>query len=246
MYVQGRRTFPNLRTISGIQGGSALNFVLCLWAIFESRGVPAPRVRRLCVCEQCPPISLFIAEMASGGGFGGGFMPESSMMDTSFGASSQGQPKRESSGNGRVIPVTALMIQKSAARKQSHGDEFVINGQAVTQVKILGQVQEVKETQTVSTYTINDSSGALVEVKRWVNAGDGVREQNARAEVREGMYCWVVGNLRSFSDTPHVSSYVIVPIKSMNEITRHLLEVVYVHLAMTRGPDADTSSMQVR
>ena len=41
-HKQGRRTFRNLRTISGFQGGSTVNFVLRLWAIFDSRGSSPP------------------------------------------------------------------------------------------------------------------------------------------------------------------------------------------------------------
>ena len=179
-----------------------------------------------------------------GSSFSGGFMSDTSAMDTSMGGSSEGQSKRETRSGGTLVPVTAMMIQRAAENKKSEGDDFIINGEPVKQVRVVGQVTEIRETQTTYSYTLNDSSGALVEVKRWINVDDGVKEQNLRADVREGMYCCVVGNLRSFADKAHIGCYVIFPLKTMNEITRHLLEVAYVHLAVTRA-HYSSESMQV-
>ena len=173
-------------------------------------------------------------------------MNDTSAMETSFGSSSQGQAqsKREVRGGGKIIPATAMMIKRAAEHKKTEGDDFIINGEPVQQVKLVGQVQEVRETQTNCIYSLNDSSGALVEVRRWIGTSDGVKEQNVRADVREGVYCCVVGNLRSMEDTTYINCYVIFPLKCMNEITRHLLEVSYVHLAVTRA-HYSSESMQV-
>ena len=174
-------------------------------------------------------------------------MHDTSAMDTSFGPSSQGQTqsKRDGrAGGGKMIPATAMMIKRAAEHKKSEGDDFIINGEPVQQVKLVGQVQVVKETQTNCIYTLNDSSGALVEVKRWIGTDDGVKEQNVRADVREGVYCCVIGTLRSMEDSAYINCYVISPLKCMNEITRHLLEVSYVHLAITRA-HYSSESMQV-
>ena len=182
--------------------------------------------------------------MAMGSSFSGGFMSDTSAMDTSIGGTSEGQPKRETRSGGTLVPVTALMIQRAVGNKKSEGDDFIINGEPVKQVRVVGQVMEIREAQTTYNYTLNDSSGAQVEVKRWINVDDGVKEQNLRADVREGMYCCVVGNLRSLGDKAHIGCYVIFPIITMNEITRHLLEVAYVNLAVTRA-HYSSESMQV-
>ena len=174
-------------------------------------------------------------------------MHDTSAMDTSYGTSSQGQTQQKHDGRpgaGKMIPATAMMIKRAAEHKKSEGDDFIINGEAAQQVKLVGQVHEVKETQTNCTYILNDSSGALVEVKRWIGKEDGVKEQNVRADVREGVYCCVIGILRSMGDNVYINCYVIFPLKCMNEITRHLLEVSYVHLAVTRA-HYGSESMQV-
>ncbi|KAI6646106.1 Replication protein A 32 kDa subunit [Oopsacas minuta] len=176
--------------------------------------------------------------MATGGIFssGGGYMQDTSPMDMSFGASSssKGPTRREHTG-GRLVPVTALMIKRAADNKKSEGDDFILNGEIVNQVRLVGQVRTVQETNTYCGYTLNDSSGALVEVKRWTNVDDGVKEQNVRADIREGTYCCVIGNLRSFGDKTNIGCFTIYPLKSMNEITRHLLEVSHAYLEMTHA-----------
>ena len=183
--------------------------------------------------------------MAMGSSFSGGFMSDTSAMDTSVVGGSEGPSRREIRSGGTLVPVTALMIQRASENKKSEGDDFIINGQPVKQVRLVGQVTEIREADTTYSYTLNDSSGALVDVKRWINTeDDGVKEQNLRADVREGMYCCVVGNLRTFANKAHIGCYVIFPIKTMNEITRHLLEVTYANLSITRA-HYTSQSMQV-
>ena len=59
--------------------------------------------------------------------------------------------------------------------------------------------------------------------------------QLERASCREGMYVKVVGHLRSFSKQRHIVAFNIRPIEDFNELSHHLAETVYCHLAVTKG-----------
>ncbi len=52
---------------------------------------------------------------------------------------------------------------------------------------------------------------------------------------REGSYVRVFGNLRSFNGKRHFAGFKVQPINDFNEVTHHLLEIIYVHLYNTRG-----------
>ena len=49
------------------------------------------------------------------------------------------------------------------------------------------------------------------------------------------MYVKVVGHLRSFSKQRHIVAFNIRPIEDFNELSHHLAETVYCHLAVTKG-----------
>ena len=45
----------------------------------------------------------------------------------------------------------------------------------------------------------------------------------------------VIGNLRSFMDTRSVLAFRVMPIEMYDEVTYHFLDVIHVHLAVTKG-----------
>ena len=54
----------------------------------------------------------------------------------------------------------------------------------------------------------------------------------------------VFGNLREYEGRKHMMIFNIAELEDWNELTNHLLEVVYTHLQITRGPIPGTSQSQ--
>lgn len=52
---------------------------------------------------------------------------------------------------------------------------------------------------------------------------------------REGIYVKVVGHLRVFNKQQSVIGFHIKPIEDFNEVTHHLTETLFAHLAFTKG-----------
>ena len=55
------------------------------------------------------------------------------------------------------------------------------------------------------------------------------------ASCREGMYGEVMGHLWPFSKHRRIITFNIWPIEDFNELSHHLAETVYCHLAVTKG-----------
>ena len=54
--------------------------------------------------------------------------------------------------------------------------------------------------------------------------------------VNIGEYMRIIGNLRPFDGNRNIVAFDIRPITDHNEITHHMLNVIFVHLQNTKGP----------
>ena len=50
------------------------------------------------------------------------------------------------------------------------------------------------------------------------------------------MYVKVIGHLKQFNKPRNIVAFKIRPIEDFNEVTHHMAEVMYAHLAVTKGP----------
>ena len=50
------------------------------------------------------------------------------------------------------------------------------------------------------------------------------------------MYVKVIGHLKQFNKLRNVVAFKIRPVEDYNEVTHHLAEVMYCHLASTKSP----------
>lgn len=50
------------------------------------------------------------------------------------------------------------------------------------------------------------------------------------------MYVQVVGQVKKFHDKMSISAFALLPVLDSNQITTHLLNVLYTHLQFTKGP----------
>ena len=80
-------------------------------------------------------------------------------------------------------------------------------------------------------YQVDDRMGPWVKVQKWISDQDQSEE---RATCQEGMYIKAVGHLKVFNKQRSITAFHIKPISDFNELTHHLSEVMYSHLAATK------------
>ena len=94
---------------------------------------------------------------------------------------------------------------------------------------------EVNEATTSLVYRIDDRTGPWVKVQKWVTDDQDPTTQQERTICQEGMFVKVIGHLKTFNKQMNVTAFHIKPITDFNEVTHHLAEVMFIHLAATRG-----------
>lgn len=94
---------------------------------------------------------------------------------------------------------------------------------------------EVNEGATTLVYRIDDRTGPWVKVQKWVTDEPDPANQQERTACREGMYVKVTGHIKTFNKQMSVTAFLIKPIEDFNEVTHHLAEVMFIHLATTKG-----------
>ena len=94
---------------------------------------------------------------------------------------------------------------------------------------------EANEGATSLVYRIDDRTGPWIKVQKWVTDDQDAGNQEERVICQEGMYVKVIGNIKTFNKQMSVTAFHIKPIVDFNEVTHHLAEVMFIHLAHTRG-----------
>ncbi|KAG0296132.1 replication factor A protein 2 [Linnemannia gamsii] len=136
-------------------------------------------------------------------------------------------PKR--TYNHTLRPVTIKQVL-GATQTQADGD-FKIDGQDIGQVTLVAAVRGVSPSATQNSYMIEDGSG-VIDARKYPSDHDDTDELST---VVSGTYVRVVGTVKNFNQKQYVQVHSIRPIASMNEITYHNLEVLYVHVTATRN-----------
>ncbi|CAM9306001.1 unnamed protein product [Ascophyllum nodosum] len=134
-----------------------------------------------------------------------------------------------------ILPVNVKQVIESEMTSQESGAK--IDGVEVAQVKLVGCIVEMENASTNTEYTIEDTTGRL-KVKIFHNDGEGGNDRSAERRSRNqiGTYVRVFGNVRSWKDDRHSVAYDMQPISDFNEVTMHVLETIYTHLFLTKGP----------
>ncbi|USP74333.1 uncharacterized protein yc1106_01607 [Curvularia clavata] len=164
---------------------------------------------------------------AGGGAGGGGFIPGE-------GGSTQSPGGRRDYAQDSLRPVTIKQILDAQGEAGSN-DNFKIDGTVISQLTLVGQIRNISNQTTNTTYRLDDGTGSI-EVKQWVDPEAADQNNPTKAKLVEGAYCRAWGKLKSFNDRKSVGATVIRPIEDMNEVSFHMLEATAVHLYFTRGP----------
>ncbi|XP_019858654.1 PREDICTED: replication protein A 32 kDa subunit-B-like isoform X2 [Amphimedon queenslandica] len=171
-----------------------------------------------------------------GGGYmanemGGGFTSPGGTTGTPGGKDS----KRGGFKNQATRPVTAAMLHRVTSPPGAE-EIYLIDDEQVNQIVLVGEIVEVFESATSVMYKIDDRTGPPVEVRRWINAEeDSQFELERRAACREGIYVKIVGHIKMFNNQRTITGFMIRPIEDFNEVTHHMAETMFAHLAITKG-----------
>tara|TARA_B110001452_G_scaffold117270_1_gene97311 strand:- start:2006 stop:2887 length:882 start_codon:yes stop_codon:yes gene_type:complete len=170
---------------------------------------------------------------AGGASQGGGFEVNNSGPDA----------KKQSLNKQSLMPCTIKQL-KTAPAGTGADNAFVIDGQDLHQVTIVGLITHADEQNTNLQFTIDDGTGSIV-AKMWIDAAQDEATMEKRSMWKEGVIVRVVGQMRAFNQVRSVVAFHIQPLTDMNEYTFHFVEVVHTHLRNTKGKPGDQAAPPV-
>ncbi|CAH8639182.1 unnamed protein product [Heterobilharzia americana] len=155
--------------------------------------------------------------IGSTGDFGGGYMASS--------ASNSGLKKTSNQGN--IIPCTCAEIMNSS----QDGDKSISScGIEFSQITVVGIIRSVNESSTRVEYEIDDYTGPYLPVKLFTDDQDNTSTGLQCRPFRELSYVRVHGHVRNFQGMKHVIAFRVIPVLDMNELTVHIMEVIYTRI----------------
>lgn len=157
------------------------------------------------------------------GDTGGGFAPMSQGSQPGSGGRSS---TRRSPDEQTVVPVTICMMLQS----QNVDDRPQLpDGRVLHRVRLVAAVRSFEDMSTNIEYEVEDGTGAI-KVKEWL---DDHKENAKTVEIREQtkrehVYVKITGQLKDYNGNKQVVADSIRPLTSGNELSHHMLEVVYI------------------
>ncbi|OWM67325.1 replication protein A 32 kDa subunit A-like [Punica granatum] len=136
----------------------------------------------------------------------------------------------KSRGTEGLVPVTVKQLSEA----YQSGDEksnFQIDGADVTNVTLVGMVDQKVERVTDVTFALDDGTGR-VECRRWINEGFDSKEMN---DIQDGMYARVIGHLRGSQGGKQIAAFAVRPVLNFDEVTFHFIDCIHQHLLKSRS-----------
>jgi replication factor A2 len=130
-----------------------------------------------------------------------------------------------------LIPLTIKQVLQS----KGSDDTFRVDGSELNTIKLVGNMYEPQDHTTNFTFKLDDGSG-IIECKQWLDKDNGI--PSALKNVMPGSSVRVFGNVREYEGRIHILVFHAAEITDMNEISYHVLDVIYTHLQNSRGPIA--------
>lgn len=156
-----------------------------------------------------------------GGGFnfgdmGGGFMG---------GEDQKKSGEKKSRDRQGFMPVTLKQLSTSRGADEIYRVDDV----ELHTIKLVGKIVEFHDESTNYTFKLNDGTGEM-ECKKW-------KENDSPSNLffQGGETVRVVGTIREFAGRSHLLIYNITLVEDWNEVTHHILDVIFTHLQNTRG-----------
>lgn len=161
-------------------------------------------------------------DYAGGGGTpsAGGFQSGSGYGSSSGGG---GTKARRSYDEQTMVPVTICMCQGAV---DQDGSVSLPDGRGLYHVRLVAAVRSVEDFSTNCVYTVEDGTGTI-EVKQWADDNDCTAVAQMRQKtLKDHIYVKVVGQIKIYDGKKMIVAESVKPING-NELTHHMLEVVY-------------------
>lgn len=147
-----------------------------------------------------------------------------------------------------IVPVNGQIIHQ-ATQVEGENSVFEFRHLRFHQVSFIGIIRNVIKRTNDITYLIDDMTSAEINVKLQSEDADDMESeeshvQQSQNQFIENQYVKVFGIIKSLGGVKNVQAFKIIPIKELNEVTHHILEVMNasVHLS-TKGSGTGDSGM---
>jgi replication factor A2 len=118
---------------------------------------------------------------------------------------------------------------KQLASSRGVDEIFRVDDVELHTVKLIGKIFEIHDESTAFTFKLNDGTGEM-DCKKWKET-DMVTQMSFQG----GETVRVVGTIREFSGRLHLLVYNVSLVQDWNEVTHHILDVIFTHLQNTKG-----------
>ncbi|KAI9594953.1 hypothetical protein BDF19DRAFT_442911 [Syncephalis fuscata] len=136
--------------------------------------------------------------------------------------------------NQSVRPVTIKQALNAEASGQADGS-FKVDGHPISLITVVALMRARERQSSFYSFMLDDGT-ATADAQLWMNENDPAEKDSQLAEIPINSYVRVYGQIRVFNDKSRITIIRMQPVNDCNEVTTHLLEVVYAHLFFTRGP----------
>ncbi|XP_064485317.1 replication protein A 32 kDa subunit-like [Ornithodoros turicata] len=166
--------------------------------------------------------------------FGGGFVTS----PAKAGGSDETPQRRQQGGRQNVVPCTIAQILQS-------GDEMMLGSVEVQYVKVIGMIVSVNQQSTRVSFTLDDRTGSTIEGQIFSTESD--EQTKLMSQLIEKTYVRVVGSVRNIEGRKILKVFKVNALYDLNELSMHMAEVVYSHLAVEamekkKGDPMETSN----
>jgi len=144
-----------------------------------------------------------------------------------------------------VVPVTAHIINM-CQQVENESSIYELNHLKFNQICFIGIIRNVIRRANDITYLIDDMTSTEVNVKLSSDEQDPDSDEPrpAQSQFIENQYVKVHGIIKSLQGQKNVQAFNIRPIKELNEITHHNLEVMNASIHYAAKGNCDSMDMQ--
>jgi replication factor A2 len=163
-----------------------------------------------------------------GGDSGGGYSNSYGGGGGGGGSQDSIDKKRRSYDEQTLIPVTIGMANKAQTDPSSGDGSLVLDdGRPLHSIKLIAAVRSVEDMSTNVVYQVEDGTG-LMDVKQWLDDNDSSAIMEMRKETaKDGIYVKVIGQVKDYEGQKMIVANSVRRVSTGNELTHHLLEVMY-------------------
>lgn len=169
--------------------------------------------------------------MGGFGGFDGGGAGAGGFMAGGDGdaAGDKSSDKKRVGDKASLIPLSVKQVLQAAAEESD--SSIHLEGAEIHTVKLMGSLHATQVSSTNVVFMLSDGHHSI-ECKQYIDRESG-SEQIKVASMKEGAMIRVIGSPRDYDGKRHLLVFECSEVEDFNELTHHMLDVVYNHLQRT-------------